>query len=453
MKPPLQSGATEALGSVDLSVLDAPSVVLRVLEGPDAGTSVTVNAPEASVGTHEANTVRVTDRAVSRFHFDLRFGPRGLTLKDLGSTNGTFVSGLRVQEVFVTPGVQIRVGVTTIELASPKTQARQTIAASDRLGRLIGASIGMRRLFADIARIAASELPVLILGETGTGKELVAREIHERSPRRDRPFVIVDAGAIASELVESELFGHEKGAFTGALRDRMGAFEAANGGTLFLDEIGELDLALQPRLLRAAEAKQIKRVGSNQYRDVDVRIVAATHRDLRTAVNEGTFREDLFYRLAVATLSIPPLRERAEDIPLLIARFHEDVTEKTRGASRQLAIDAEKITRLKSLPWHGNCRELRNFVERAVTFEGDIAGMMADVASPPAQSERLSPATGTEIRHDLPYKDAKALWIDIFEREFVGNKLRENDRNMTRAARAMEIDRAYVLRLIKKHGL
>jgi transcriptional regulator with GAF, ATPase, and Fis domain len=297
----------------------------------------------------------------------------------------------------------------------------------------------MRRLFARLARIAATDSSVLIMGETGCGKEVVARAIHAASPRHEQPLVVVDCAALPESLIEAELFGHAKGAFTGAGEPRAGAIEAADGGTVFLDEIGELSITVQPKLLRALEAREIRRVGETQHRSVDVRFLSATHRDLRQMVNAGAFREDLFFRLAVLLVQVPPLRERVEDIALL-AECHQ-----APGAA---PLSAELLAELEKRPWLGNVRELRNFVERVHALGADEALAM----SPPAVLGPSGPPTDTPSL-DGPYKQLRERWIDHFERSYFTALLARHEHDVAAAGREAGVDRTYVYRMIRRHGL
>jgi transcriptional regulator with GAF, ATPase, and Fis domain len=297
----------------------------------------------------------------------------------------------------------------------------------------------MRELYACLARVAESDAPVLLLGETGTGKELAARAIHAASRRAAQPFVIVDCAALSASLVEGELFGHARGAFTGAMVARAGSFEAADGGTIFLDEIGELPLAMQPKLLRALESRTIKRLGESEHRSIDVRLIAATHRDLGRLVNSGAFREDLYFRLAVLPLVLPALRARPSDIPVLYRHFL---------ASRQPREPVSEQT-LMEMPWLGNVRELRNFVERvcAIGASGPIP-LSGPLTAPPE-----APGSASPISFQQPFKEFRERWIDHGEREYVRRLLERHGRNVAAAAEAAGLDRTYVYRLIRKHDL
>jgi transcriptional regulator with AAA-type ATPase domain len=272
---------------------------VEVVAGPDAGKRAVATRDELLVGTAPGNDLVLADPTVSRQHIAVASGPRGFTLADLGSSNGTTVSGVRVERAFLKSGCAIGLGHSALRFEVESDPLRAPLSATDRFGRLLGRSSAMRRIFAVLPRLAASDATVLLEGETGTGKSLLADAIHQESARRSGPFVVVDCGAIAPSLIESELFGHERGAFTGATGTRVGAFESARGGTIFLDEVGELPLELQPKLLRALEDRVVKRVGGSEPIKLDVRVVAATHRDLKREVNRGTFRADLFYRLQV----------------------------------------------------------------------------------------------------------------------------------------------------------
>jgi DNA-binding NtrC family response regulator len=298
----------------------------------------------------------------------------------------------------------------------------------------------MRRVFDVLSRVAPTDTTALITGESGTGKELAARAIHEASPRAGGPFVVVDCSAIPASLIESALYGHEKGSFTGAVARRVGAFQAASGGTLFLDELGELPLDLQSRLLGAIERREVQPIGSTDPRKVDVRIVAATNRDLRREVNRGSFREDLYFRLAVITIEMPPLRERPEDVALYIDQFLAEVADEHPGVS----LDADTVQRLTAQPWRGNVRELRNVLERAVAL-GDV--------QLPGDTEAELPQVGGAVDVKVPFKVGKASLIEAYERAYVERLMAAHDNNITRAARAAEIDRVYLLRILDKFGL
>lgn len=388
------------------------------------------------LGSSSGADLRVEDRTVSRMHVELEPRPDGLWVRDLESSNGTFVDAVRVSVARVSPGQALRVGATIFRLNARAATSEESLWPSDRYGPLLGQSEVMRDLFRRIARVAATESTVLLHGETGTGKELVASAFHDASARSAGPFVVVDCASMPANLLEGELFGHVKGAFTDARDDRAGAIEAASGGTLFLDEIGELPLSMQPALLRALESRKIRRLGETRMRDVDIRVVAATHRDLRAMVNEGTFREDLYFRLAVIPLFLPPLRERPDDLPLLVRRFLPAGTVLPDGIMEELARRA----------WPGNVRELRNWVERIVAL-GPEALDLPD-AGPPKRA-------GDMPRVDLnePFKAQRERWLTHLEREYVVGLLDRHHGEVAAAAEAAGLDKSYIHRLVRKHRL
>jgi two-component system response regulator GlrR len=408
----------------------------------EAGPHKCVVTGRTTLGSAPGAQVRIADREVSRLHAELEPTDRGTWVRDLGSRNGTFVDDLQVGAAMLPDGARIRVGGTDIMLRYPAEPSPVELWPDDSFRGLIGASTPMRELFAQMSRVAQSDAPVLILGETGTGKELVARAIHDASSRAAGPFVIVDCAALASSLIEGELFGHARGAFTGAVGARAGSFEAAHGGTIFLDEIGELPLALQPKLLRVLESRTVKRLGESEHRPIDVRLVAATHRDLRRMVNAAAFREDLYFRVAVLPLMLPPLRARKPDIALLFKHFLNGRRPVEPVSERELA----------DMPWLGNVRELRNFVERACAMGAKDALQSSRAAG----EVPASPAGGggtDAVAYDQPFKEFRERWIDHGEREYLQRLLERHGRNVPAAAEQAGLDRTYVYRLIRKHGL
>src|SRR6188474_343845 len=343
---------------------------LVVLNGPDQGKEVEMLKPRVTGGRSIISDLVVQDKAVSGTHFEVSARDDGYRLRDLNSRNGIYVGDLRVREAYLRPGTVFRIGHTNIQFQSTQDVVEIELSKKDRFDMLLGSSPAMREIFAHLEKVAPSELTCLITGETGTGKEMVARALHNASQRRSRPFVVLDCGSIPRELIESTLFGHEKGSFTGAVSQHDGCFMQANGGTIFLDEIGELDIGLQPKLLRVLEQREIKRVGGDRNVKVDVRVVAATNRDLRSMVNHGTFREDLYFRLSVIHAELPPLRERRDDIPNLANHFLRDVAGR-RGMTMSFSQDA--MAAMMSHSWTGNVREMRNVVERAAALsEGPV---------------------------------------------------------------------------------
>jgi DNA-binding NtrC family response regulator len=386
-----------------------------------------------TLGSHEGNTIVIDQPGVSRFHARIELDPTGWLLTDLDSTNGTFVGGMRVLSAYLEPKSRIQLGDVEVSFEVEREEAQLGLSDADRYGSMIGQSPSMRRLFDELARIAPSDSTVLILGETGSGKDVAANEIHRNSPRRNGPFVVVDCGGMPEPLIEAELFGHERGAFTGADRQRIGAFEEADGGTLFLDEVAELPLALQAKLLRVLESRTVKRLGSNDWRKIDLRVIAATHQDLARLCNQRRFREDLYFRLAVLTVKIPPLRERFEDLPLLIHAMLEEI-----GATA-MPLDDRLMEALKARRWPGNVRELRNVVQRALVLgpQALTDGESGDAAQPSEE----------------PFKIAKARAIEVFEQQYLNELLARHKGNVTGAARAAEVDPAWIFRLVKRHGI
>ncbi|MFO0571588.1 MAG: sigma 54-dependent Fis family transcriptional regulator [Polyangiaceae bacterium] len=415
---------------------------VEVTQGPDAGKELVSGADAIAVGSAEGNDLVLGDKTVSRFHLELRRRGGRIVLTDLGSTNGTRVGAclLVSSSAMLDPGGVISLGATSLRVGDGEiVDVGET---PGRLGDLCGDSAVMRRLMARAGKVATSEVSVLLLGESGTGKELVARALHDASPRASEPFVTVDCGAVTPSLFQSELFGHERGAFTGADRQHVGAFERASGGTVFLDEIGELSPELQVALLGALERRKIRRLGGKEEIDIDVRLVSATHRDLRAQVNSGAFRLDLFYRVAVVTLSIPPLRERVEDIPLLVERF---LAEAGHAGRLSEVFPSDALKRLAAHAWPGNVRELRNVVL------GTLA--MGEPAVLDSAPERLDGADAFGRVKDLAYRDAKRVVMDDFERRYVQHLLEKTGGNVRQAARDGQMDRSYLMELMKRHRL
>jgi len=429
--------ATRLLEVTDGKTLTMAGARLVVVRGPDAGASVRLESEETTVGTGAGATLVLTDATVSRHHVSLQALADGWLVTDLDSTNGTRLDGRRIRAAYVAPGDKIQLGATTLRLEADKRAVDLALSERGSFGRLIGKSIAARRLFALLERVAPETATVLLSGETGSGKDLAAEALHEAGPRAAGPFVVVDCGALVDNLLESELFGHEKGAFTGAVSARAGAFEQADGGTLFLDEIGELPRDLQPKLLRVLERREIRRIGAIEPRAVDVRILAATNRDLKVAVNQGLFREDLFHRINVVSIRVPPLRERMDDVPLLAEHLWREQT----GDPHEVLPDALRSAFL-AYHWPGNVRELRNKVERAAMLVR--AGRYTDALS----------GIG-EVRLDapFPFREAKAAAIESFERTYLKALLERARGNISEAARIAAMDRVHLTRLVQKHQL
>jgi transcriptional regulator with GAF, ATPase, and Fis domain len=441
--PEKEPPPSTAVRSRDDFVPSKTKPVMVVAAGPDAGRTVQLADAPLLVGTSPECMLRLSDPAVSRKHAEVRAGDGGVDVRDLGSTNGTYYNGSRIVAAHVPIGGTLCLGDTRIAIALSHDWIDLKPHASASFGPLIGVSLAMRRLFAIVDRVAATDVTVLILGETGTGKDAIAREIHARSDRGDRPFTVVDCAAVAPTLIESELFGHEKGAFTGAAARHKGAFERSDGGTVFLDEVGELPLELQPKLLRVLEDRTVQRVGGQERLPVDVRFLAATHKNLPALVRAEKFRADLYYRLSVAELRVPALRERPEDVPALV--FHL-VEKSTKKGQQSLEPSPETLARLQHYDWPGNVRELRNLVEKAVAFRDErllAAGLAAD---------RLPVHVPAQVSQ-LPYKEAKRLVLDAFERTYLVALLERCGHNVSQAARQAEMDRSHLAELIERHGL
>jgi transcriptional regulator with PAS, ATPase and Fis domain len=432
--------ATHVIGAE--AALHVHTAEIVVLDGPDRGRRHTLAAGTAKIGTAPGNHLRLTDPTVSRIHCELTLVPGGVRIADTGSTNGTFVDGHRVRDADLGGGTSVRIGATTFRVSVGDDSISVPLAARDSFGGVVGASVEMRRVYALMERAAPTNSTVLLQGETGTGKELVARAIHDASKRAGGPFVAIDCGAIAPNVIESELFGHVRGAFSGAVGDRKGLFEEADGGTLFLDEIGELPIALQAKLLRALETFEVRRVGGNTVKKVDVRVVAATNRALSQAVNEGAFREELYYRLAVLEIVLPPLRIRREDIPALAQHFHAQFV----GDQRPLSADV--VSALMTRSWPGNVRELRNFIERQVAL-----GWGEGVAPGKGQHRVLPSGIDAFVPVDLPLKQAREAWVEEFEGVYVRALLKRTSGNVTRAAKAAGVSRRFLQRTMVRLGM
>ncbi len=443
------------------------SVVLAVVDGPSRGARATVGSEIARVGTADGNDLVLNDRTVSRFHCELSLRGNTIILRDCGSTNGTLIDGVRVREAEVPPGTLVRIGGSAFRVELGEEPAFVEISERASFGELVGSSVEMRRVYAILERLAQTDATVLIQGETGTGKDVAARSLHAASARADKPFVAVDCGAIPEHLVESELFGHVRGAFTGATSDRQGVFEEADGGTLFLDEIGEMPVALQPKLLRAIESRTIRRVGGGSSRTVNVRIIAATNRSLASSINDGAFREDLYYRLAVVELRLPPLRARRDDIPLLAEHFYKLFVGEGKGA-----LPSEFLSSLVARGWPGNVRELRNFLERAVSLgtvvprrppEAGAAVTPTSGAADPLGAQLGTPevlghlgalaAIENFVALHLPLKEAREAWTKTFELAYVRAMLRTVGGNVTRAAERAGVSRRFLQRMVARLGI
>ncbi len=443
---------TEEVPRTDIAAPGQEPVVpermrLLVLSGPDQGKEADLARGTYFVGKAPGCALVLSDNAVSRQHLEIQVTERGVLIKDLNSTNGSFFGGAKFSQVTVGAGAIITIGASELKLSLPSESGRShgiLPSQADRFGALTGTSLRMREVYSLLERVAQSDVAVLIEGETGTGKELCAEAIHSAGPRAGKPFVICDLAGVSRSLIESELFGHVRGAFTGADRDREGAFAQAHGGTIFIDEIGELEIEAQPRLLRALEQRKVKPVGAGSYRDVDVRVIAATNRDLREEVKAGRFRDDLYHRLAVVKVTLPPLRDRKEDIPLLISSFL---------AGKQIQLPPETMALLTDYDWPGNVRELRNVLERGVSLMGATPILEPSLLGLEAPLAAGGPGQPWATIGPEGFRDAKEKLISAWERDYVMQLLKRSGGNVSQAAREGGIDRVYLHRLMKKHAV
>jgi len=411
------------------------------------GEPVEVRAEPLRCGSNPGNDLVLDHPTVSRVHAELAAVEQGVRVRDLGSTNGTRVNGVTVAEAVAEPGMIVALGAVELKVAAAGGRVEQALSGSDRFGPLVGRSAAMRALFRTMGQVAPTQSTVLLQAESGCGKELVARAIHDAGPRREGPWVVFDCAGVAPSLIESALFGHEKGAFTGAVARRAGVFEEAQGGTLFIDEIGELPLDQQPRLLRALESREVRRVGGTQAVPVDVRVIAATHRDLAREVNRGLFREDLYFRLAVVRLRIPPLRERVEDLPVLVEHLVRLALGPDEAKVRAMlaGMGEEQWARLRGYHWRGNVRELRNAVERSLA-------MAAPSVEPPSSAGHPEPGGGAPgASLDRPFQEQRQALLEKFEWEYLRGMLDRHQGNFSRAAAAAGLDRMYFKRLLQKY--
>lgn len=407
---------------------------LVVVNGADLDRRFEVEGDSRSfVGTGPACTFRLVEPTVSRRHAAFEPTPRGLRITDLGSTNGTRVGGIHIVEAFLHGGETIELGDARLRVESSDPR-RAPEGEVNQFGRVLGVSPQMKKVFALATKVASSRVPLLIEGETGTGKEALAEAVHELGPRSGNPFVVVDCTAIAPTLIEAELFGHERGAFTGAATARPGLFEEADGGTVFIDEIGDLDLPLQAKLLRAIERGEVRRVGGTRWSKVDVRIISATRRDLDREVQAGRFRDDLFYRLAVTRIELPPLRRRAGDIAYLTIHFWKELG----GNPAELTPDL--LARFESLDWPGNVRELHNAVAKRLTLGEDAVIGGSGQTLP---SEDTGDAIAEILARRLPFSAARQRVLNAFERRYVQQVLADHRGNVGEAARASGVARRY----------
>ena len=409
------------------------------LEPDGGGGAIDVTQGSAQLGTDASNDLPLEHPTVSRFHCEVRLEAERALVKDLGSTNGTLVDGVRVQVGYLRDGSTLQLGNAKVRFQLLDRRHPLPVSEESHFGELVGTSAPMRAAFRTLERAAQTDSTLIIEGETGTGKTRAAQALHLASARAQGPFMVVDCGAMPATLLEAELFGHEKGAFTGATARRLGVFEEAKGGTVLLDEIGELPLELQPRLLRVLENREIRRLGQNQWTKVDVRILAATHRDLRSDVNSGRFRQDLYFRLAVARVKLPSLREHPDDIEAIAVALLEHL-HASKSRHPRLFTPAF-LDGLKAASWPGNVRELRNYLERCILFEEPV----------PLHESGAHPAPGPSLVG--AYSDARQAALDAFERAYLNALLKRHQGKVAAAAVEAEVDRVYLYRLLRKHGL
>ena len=439
-------------------VLRIETCKLVVIEGDDAGKELTIHKSIIRIGANDRNDFILNDDTVSRFHCEIRQVSGEYLLVDKQSTNGTFIGKLKVREAFLYKHCEILIGNSLVRFVPVIEEMRIYPITGQTYGDMVGSSPRMHDVYGLIDKIAPSELSVVIEGETGTGKELAAKAIHSRSRRHKGPLVIFDCSAFPENLLESELFGHEKGAFSGAVRTHRGVFERANGGTIFFDELGEMSKNLQPKFLRALESGEIRRVGGERTLKTDVRIIAATNRNLSSMVKDGEFRQDLFYRMAKVTIALPPLRERLEDLSALTRHFVEQIQENHAHQTNVLAFSKDALEVMAQYDWPGNIRELRNVVERSIAFceaeyvnANDLPNdLQTKLGCRPDRSQSqsrkdLTPGTGL--------KEAKEKMIAHFEKDYLFGLLERHNMNISRVAREAGIDRRHVYRLMKKYEI
>jgi transcriptional regulator with PAS, ATPase and Fis domain len=456
----------------ELSAGDTAACQLVIFEGPDMGRAIDLDQTERVVGSAAECDLVLSDERVSRRHFSIARIDDGYLVRDLDSRNGTLYAGSAVSEVTLAPGSTLKVGRSFVRI-QPRPQPLEVMPSQQRrFGELVAESLAMREVFAVLELAAQSAVTVLLEGETGTGKELAARAVHEMSERRKGPFVAVDCGALPESLLESELFGHVRGAFTGAAKDRKGAFLRARGGTIFLDELDSISATAQARLLRVLEERKVRAVGADAEQAIDVRVIGASQKALATAVAEGSLRPDLFYRLSVLNVRIPPLRDRREDIPLIVREMLRQrgmvADEPSRSRPREEALAGgqsrsrprgkvlagglcqQSLQRLMAHDWPGNVRELRNVVERSLALS-PTAQQMGEL--------RLSvqPVRGAGepllVRSDLEFSEAKRLVLESFEKRYLQDLMARCEGNISSVSREANVDRKHLRTLLRRHGL
>lgn len=430
-------------------VVELPRLAIVVLSGGARGDEHVMAHDHLRIGKSKDNDFVLDDETVSRFHCEIIREPRGFLLRDKKSTNGTLLDGAEVREAFLRPGAIVTVGKVELKVRTYSERVEVLPSEKRSFGEAVGESLPMREVFGLLERLAPSDVSVLLGGETGTGKDTLARAIHAESQRSKAPFVIVDCASVVPSLIESELFGHEKGAFSGATARRTGAFELAHGGTLFLDEVGELPLDLQPKLLRVLEQRSLRRVGGNREIKVDIRVVAASKRNLLAEVERGKFREDLYFRLAAAPVTVPPVRERRGDITLLA----ETILQRVCAGGVLLTMESAALSALAEHDWPGNVRELHNAIERAAILARSSGAAAIRFGDLPAPALMRASRTRPEFDERVSYRDAKSAMEADFELRYVTWLLARHEGNISAAARAADMDRKYLHKLAKKHGV
>ena len=449
---PVQHAATQMLSAANGPVLTLQQCKLVQVEGPGAGRTLELKERSFVAGKDPSCSFALEDPTASRRHFEIERQVNGYVVRDLGSTNGTFLNDTRVKEAYLYPGHLIRAGSYEFQFLLANEAVRIEPQESAAYGELVGRSVQMRQIFALLTKVAATDATILLTGETGTGKGAMSRSIHQSSNRASRPFVVFNCGVVTGSLMESELFGHVKGAFTGAESLRRGALEAAGDGTLFIDELDDLPRELQPKLLQAIEERTFQRLGSTETTAMRARIVAGSKQDLWGMVARNEFREDLYFRLSVVTVRIPPLRERLEDLDLLVDAMS--------GAGMWKSLDAGGRRLLQTQTWPGNVRELRNVLEKKKLLGLDRIDESLLHAPLVATEEIPVPAAMEGESHWLkgldmtqPFKSAKEELTNAFEREYLRLLLTRSQRNIAQAAREADLDRKHLYTLLKKHGL
>ncbi|HKO91633.1 MAG TPA: sigma 54-interacting transcriptional regulator [Polyangiaceae bacterium] len=439
--------ATRALGPERASACHT----LLVVSGQARGNRATIHGL-LRIGKAPDNDLVLPDASVSRYHCEIEAGAQGMVVRDLGSTNHTRIGRSKIQTATLEPGATLTVGDVELQLTPESDRLQVLPSASPQFGHAVGPSLAMRQVFGLLERIAPSDATVLLEGETGTGKDVIGRSIHELSLRRAEPFVVVDCGAISYNLIESEFFGHERGAFTGAVQARAGAFETVGKGTLFLDEIGELPLDVQPKLLRVLEAAEFRRVGGNKVQRCEARIIAATRRDLKAEVARGKFREDLYFRLAVVPVTVPALRQRREDIPALVECFLKQARERD-GKLSKLTLNQATLDGLMAHDWPGNVRELRNVLDRALYMAAATEEPQLRLVDLPVLATGSAEADAWTFEESQSYRETRTRFEQEFEQRYIRWLLDKHGGNVSAAARAAKMDRKHLHDLARRHGL